>query len=129
LIGEPLRVEALVLEAVHPRLRRAVENRVGRVIAPLLLMQIGPRLHVHVDQLDPIRYIGAVPAPVLVVGGTLDANTSEPETRELYAAAHEPRALWLVPGAAHEDFSRVDPAGYRAHVIRFLRRHLEVTRD
>lgn len=125
LIGErPAPVDALVLEAVHPRLRRAIENRVGRWFAPLLLVQIEPRLHAKVEQLDPIRNIARVGAPVLVVGGVLDANTTGEETRALFAAAHEPKELWLVAGAAHEDFSRADAAGYREHVIGFLRRTL-----
>jgi alpha-beta hydrolase superfamily lysophospholipase len=122
--GEPLRCDALVLEAVHPRLRQAIENRVGRFAAPLLLMQIKPRLGVDIDQLDPIRGIAGVAAPVLIVGGALDGFTPPAESRALFAAAHEPKELWIVERAVHEDFSRVDPAGYREHVIGFLRRHL-----
>jgi alpha-beta hydrolase superfamily lysophospholipase len=125
LLGDqPLACDALVLEAVHPRLRRAVENRVGRAMAPLLLMQIEPRLRVGVEQLDPIRKIAAVRTPVLVVGGLLDALTTAQETRELFAAARDPKELWIVERAAHEDFSRADPAGYHEHVVGFLRRHL-----
>jgi uncharacterized protein len=122
--GQPLHCDALVLEAVHPRLRLAIENRVGRLAAPLLLMQIKPRLGVDVDQLDPIRAIATVDAPVLVVGGALDGFTPPLETRELFAAAREPKELWIVGRAVHEDFSRVDPVGYREHVVGFLRRHL-----
>ena len=122
--GEPLFCDALVLEAVHPRLRQAVENRVGRLAAPLLLMQIKPRLGVDIGELDPIGGIGAIHAPVLVVGGALDGFTPPEETRELFAAALEPKELWIVERAAHEDFSRADPAGYREHVVGFLRRHL-----
>ena len=123
--AEPLRVDALVLEAVHPDLRRAVENRVGRLIAPLLLVQIEPRLGVKVERLNPARRIADVAAPVLVVGGALDANTTEADTRDLFAAARAPKELWIVTGAAHEDFSKVDPAGYDAHVVAFLKRNLD----
>jgi fermentation-respiration switch protein FrsA (DUF1100 family) len=125
--GEPLRCDALVLEAVHPQLGRAVEARVGRVMAPFLLLQIEPRLGVSVDELDPIRGIASVQAPVLVVGGELDELTTAVETFELYSAAPEPKELWIVDRAVHEDFSRADPAGYREHVVEFLRRHLVPT--
>jgi uncharacterized protein len=128
---QPAGFDAVVLEATYPRLRRAVENRVGlrfrsldALLAPLLLVQIEPRLHVTADQLEPIRWIAKVGAPVLVVGGSRDAHTTEEETRELFAAAATPRELWIVEGAAHQDFSRYDPAGYDAHVIAFLRREL-----
>ena len=121
---EPLRVDALVLEAVHPGLKRAIENRVGRLMTPLLVLQIEPRLGVRLAQLDPARRIPDVGAPVLVVGGALDPFSTEDDTRALFAAAHEPKELWIVPRAAHEDFARVDPAGYREHVVDFLRRRL-----
>lgn len=125
LLGEaPPQVDALVLEAVHPRLRRAVENRVGRAFAPLLLAQIEPRLGVPISKLNPIRRLPDVDAPVLVVGGDRDTDTTEAETRALFDAAREPKELWIVRGAAHEDFSRVDPDGYRRHVIEFLSRNL-----
>ena len=129
--SQPAGFDAVVLEAVYPRLRRAVENRVGlrlgaldHWLAPLLLTQIEPRLHVSVEQLEPIRNIARLGAPVMVVGGSRDAYTTEEETRELFAAATEPRELWIVEGAAHQDFSRFDPQGYDAHVVAFLRRWL-----
>lgn len=120
----PAQPDALVLEAVHPRLRPAIENRVGRVMTPLLVMQIEPRLGVTLSQLDPIRGIDAVHAPVMVVGGELDPWTTADDTRALFAAAREPKSLWIVPHAVHEDFSHVDAAGYREHVIGFLRAQL-----
>jgi uncharacterized protein len=129
--SQPARFDAVVLEAVYPRLRRAVGNRInlrlrplGTVLAPLLLAQVKPRLGVAVEDLEPIRHIAALGAPVLVVGGSLDAHTTEEETRDLHAAAAEPRELWIVEGAAHQDFSRFDAAGYEARVIGFLRRNL-----
>jgi pimeloyl-ACP methyl ester carboxylesterase len=125
LLGEaPPQVDALVLEAVHPRLRRAIENRVGRWFAPLMLLQVEPRLGVPIAILNPVHHIAAVDAPVLVVGGARDADTTEEETRALFAAACEPKELWIVPGAGHEDFARFDPEGYRQHVVGFLRRNL-----
>ena len=122
--GTTPHVDALVLEAVHPRLRRAIENRVGRWFAPFLMIQIEPRLGVPIANLNPVRHVAAVDAPVLVVGGALDANTTQQETRDLFAAARDPKELWIVPGAAHEDFSMIDPDGYRRHVVAFLWRHL-----
>ncbi len=125
LLGEaPPHVDALVLEAVHPMLRCAVEHRVGRWFAPLLLAQIEPRLGVSPSKLNPIYHLPEVDAPVLVLGGERDADTTAAETRELFDAAREPKELWIVPGATHEDFSRVDPQGYRRHVVGFLRRNL-----
>jgi alpha-beta hydrolase superfamily lysophospholipase len=129
--GQPVGFDAVVLEAVYPRVGQAVENRVGMragvfkyVLAPLLLAQMEPRLHITPRDLEPIRHMAALGAPVLVVGGSRDAHTTEEETRALFGAAAEPRELWIVDGAIHQDFSRFDPAGYAAHVIAFLKRNL-----
>jgi alpha-beta hydrolase superfamily lysophospholipase len=132
LLGQqPAGFDAVVLEAVYPRLRRAIANRIdirleplGAALAPLLLVQIEPRLGVAVEQLEPIRHIARLGAPVLIVGGARDEHTTAEETCELFAAAVEPRELWIVDGAVHQDFSRFDDDGYEIHVVAFLRRHL-----
>lgn len=132
LLGDqPAGFDAVVLEAVYPRIGQAVENRIGMqagalkyVLAPLLLAQMEPRMHIRPHDLEPIRYAAALGAPVLIVGGSRDEYTTEAETRALFAAAAEPKLLWIVAGAAHQDFSRFDAAGYQAHVIGFLQRTL-----
>lgn len=133
LLGEqPAGFDAIVLEAVYPRLGRALDNRIGisagwlrKALAPLLLVQIEPRLGVTPAQLEPIRNIAKLGAPVLVVGGSRDAHTTEEETRELFAAAAKPKDLWIVDGAGHQDFARFDRSGYEAAVVGFLTRHLD----
>ena len=58
------------------------------------------------------------------MAGTADQHTTEAQTRALFAAANEPKELWLVPGASHDDLFRHDRRGYSDHVLSFLRRHL-----
>jgi len=36
----------------------------------------------------------------------------------------EPKRLWVVNGASHQDFLAVDPSGYAQEVIGFLREYL-----
>jgi pimeloyl-ACP methyl ester carboxylesterase len=134
LLGDqPAGFDAVVLEAVYPRLGRAIDNRIGirvgwmrKALAPLLLVQIEPRLGVRPEELEPVRHVAKLGAPLMIVGGSRDAHTTEEETRDLFAAAVEPKTLWIVEGAAHQDFSRFDRAGYEANVVAFLRRHLGV---
>jgi hypothetical protein len=127
LAPQPLGVDAVVLEAVYPRLRRAVENRVrlrlGPLtpwVTPLLLWQLTPRLHLQLSDLEPIRSISHLAAPVLIAAGADDQHTTLAETQELFAAASEPKELWIASGAKHQDLLTFDPAGYEAHVLRFL---------
>jgi fermentation-respiration switch protein FrsA (DUF1100 family) len=135
LSGDRGHPDALVLEAVFPSLAEATDNRVAmrvgglsRLLTPLFLLQLEPRLGVSPDKLRPVDSIGEVHCPILVVSGTADRHTTEAQTRALFAAARDPKELWLVPGATHDDLYRFDPEGYAAHVIDFLDRHLAAVR-
>jgi fermentation-respiration switch protein FrsA (DUF1100 family) len=128
---QPLGVDAVVLEAVYPRFSRAIENRVrirlgslAPLVTPLLLVQLGPRLDVSPAGLEPIRSMGRLGAPVLVVAGSRDRHTTAAESEDLFRAAVEPKRLWLVDGARHQDLFAYDPAGYESHVVGFLRKYL-----
>jgi len=127
LAHHPLPVDALILEAVYPTLKAAVSNRLadrfgplGPPLAPLLLLQVGPRLGVSPEALRPVDHIADVGCPVFILGGTADNRTTPEETEWLFSAAREPRQLWLVPGAAHVDLARFAPAEYRRRVLGFL---------
>ena len=111
LAPQPSGFDAVVLEAVYPRVARAVENRIrirvgplAPVLAPLLLVQLQPRLHVSPWDLEPIRSIARLGSPVLVVAGSRDQHTTLAESEELFRAAVEPKRLWVVGGAGHQDF-------------------------
>ena len=64
-----------------------------------------------VDELRPVESIRQLPCPVLILSGTADRHTTEAQTRALFAAANDPKELWLVPGASHDDL-RFDETGY-----------------
>ncbi len=128
---QPAGFDAIVLEAVYPRIGRAVENRVrlrvgvlAPLLTPLLLAQIPLRLHISPHDLEPIRHIADVGAPVLIAAGSRDEHTTLGESEELYGTAVQPKQLWVVDGARHQDFLAYDPAGYEAHVIEFLVQYL-----
>jgi Hydrolases of the alpha/beta superfamily len=128
---QPAGYDAVVLEAVYPRVYRAIENRVrirlgsvAPLLTPLFIAQLPLRLHVAPKDLEPIRSIARLGAPVLVVAGSRDEHTTLAESTELFAAAAEPKELWVLQGATHEDFLAFDPDEYTAHVVSFLRRYL-----
>jgi uncharacterized protein len=128
---QPAGFDAIVLEAVYPRIGRAVENRVrlragalAPLLTPLLLAQIPLRLHISPHDLEPIRHIAEVGAPLLIAAGSRDEHTTLSESEELYSAAMQPKQLWILDGARHQDFLAYDSAGYEAHVIGFLVKYL-----
>jgi uncharacterized protein len=131
LAPQPSGFDAVVLESVYPRIGRAVENRIrmrlgslAPALTPLLLVQLEPRLHITASDLEPIRWISRLGAPVLVAAGSRDQHTTLEESRELYAAAVQPKSLWVVEGAVHQDLLAFDPTAYEEHVVEFLRRYL-----
>jgi uncharacterized protein len=132
LAHQPTGADALVLEAVFPRITRATENRLrmrvgplARPLAHLLLWQLPWHLHIAASDLEPIRYVAHVAAPVLVVAGSSDERTTLEESLELYGAAAEPKSLWIVEGAKHQDLLAFDPKGYEATVVPFLQKYLQ----
>ena len=128
---QPSGFDAVVLEAVYPRVARAIENRIrirlgplAPALTPLLLVQLQPRLHISPRDLEPIRSIDRLGSPVLVVAGSRDQHTTLAESEELFRAARQPKRLWVVSGARHQDFLSFDPAGYDSEVVGFLLEHL-----
>jgi alpha-beta hydrolase superfamily lysophospholipase len=128
---QPSGFDAVVLEAVYPRVGLAIENRIrirlgplAPALTPLLLLQIRPRLGMSPSDLEPIRSIAQLGAPVLVVAGSRDQHTTLAESEELFRAAGQPKRLWVVSGARHEDFQSFDPTRYETEVVGFLLKHL-----
>jgi uncharacterized protein len=123
--------DAVILESMYPTITDAVADRlairlghVGRPLAPLLLWQLPWRVGVTTDDLRPIDAIAALDAPVLITAGTADKHTTWRETEQIYAAAHAPKELWAVNGAAHVDLHRFGGAQYEARVSEFFQAHL-----
>ena len=131
LLGSPLSIDAMVLESVFPNLRDAVHNRVAGILGPLswvpaelLLVQLKPRLGIDVESVRPIDHIREVGCPVYVISGTLDCHTTADETESMFATAREPKRLWLVEGAAHQDLMQFDRAKYSKQVLAFFDQYL-----
>ena len=124
-------IDALVIEVMYPTIEEATANRMamylgppGAWLAPLMAAQIPLRTGVELEQLRPIEAVKSLASPVFVIGGTRDRHTPEAETRRIFAAAPEPKQLWMVEGKAHENFHEVVPAEYEKRVGAFLERHL-----
>jgi uncharacterized protein len=122
--AEPLDADALVLESVYPTIGQATANRVGPILAPLLLWQLGPRLGLSLRDLRPIDHIAQVRVPLFVLSGEEDRSTTPDETRAMFAKANEPKTLWLVPGAAHVDLHAIASAEYERRILAFFGRYL-----
>jgi fermentation-respiration switch protein FrsA (DUF1100 family) len=122
---------AVVLESMFPTIREAVQDRLALHLgsfaepaAPMLLWQLDWRLGISPEQLRPIVDLPALHAPVLIAAGDIDRHTTLPETRRIYAAANEPKELWIVQGAAHVDLHSFTPVAYEARISEFLAKYM-----
>lgn len=79
------------------------------------------RFYTGVDArlISPIDAIGRIsPRPVLLIFG--EHEVANGRAREQFAAAGEPKALWIVPGVGHGGYIQTWPDEYEARVISFF---------
>ena len=131
LAQQNLKLDAVILESLHPTLEEAVDNRLklhfgdhGSILLPLMLWQLSFYLDVSLDALSPITRINNLNAPVLFISGTHDVHTTQPETERLYDAARFPKELWIVPGAQHLNMHSYAGREYEQCVSDFLSYYL-----
>ena len=129
----PPDIDAILLESVYPTVSEAVHNRVQmrlgvlhHIVAPLLLIQLRPRLGVLPDQLCPIDQLAGIHCPILIASGDCDRHTTIEETRRLFGAANEPKHLIVFEGAGHVDLLAHDHAKYENEIVAILNKIIGV---
>ncbi len=64
------------------------------------------------------------PRPILLIHGEEDSYIPVDQSRILYAAASDPRYMWIVPGARHNQSAIVAPQEYAQRTVSFFDRYL-----
>jgi pimeloyl-ACP methyl ester carboxylesterase len=125
------RLDAVILESMHPTLEEAVQNRLrlhlgetGPALSPLLLSLLSYRLDVSPAALNPISRIGELNAPLLLISGTDDRHTKVAETGRLFDAARQPKEMWIVPGGGHFNMHAYAGREYEDRIAGFLGRYM-----
>lgn len=133
LASPPLDVNALVLEMVYPNINQAVSNRLsmrlgawGAILTPLLTWQLKPRLGIGTDALMPIAQVGKISIPKLFIAGEQDQHTTLRESEQMFAAAAEPKELWIVEGAKHTDLYAEKKQEYEQRILKFFEDRLRI---
>jgi fermentation-respiration switch protein FrsA (DUF1100 family) len=85
------RCAGLILEAPFPS-ARAVAGRVLPLIGPLLIWGF-----------DTKSRVSRLQIPLLVIHGDRDEVIAYELGRDVFAAAREPKWMWTIPGATHND--------------------------
>lgn len=125
------RLDAVILESLHPTIEEAVENRLklhfgehGSLLLPLILFHLSFYLDIPIKDLNPIENINNLNSPLLLISGTSDAHTTLPETERLFAAARDPKEIWIIPGAGHFNMHSYAGRTYENRISAFLFQYL-----
>lgn len=120
-------VDVIVLESVYPTVTDAVHNRVRmrmgvlhHVFAPLLLVQLHPRLGISPNQLCPIDGLTQIKCPILIASGDRDEHTPIDETNRIFDTANKPKKLVIFDAAEHVDLLAHDPSKYENEIIGYV---------
>lgn len=126
-----IELDAVILESLHPTIEEAVENRLklhfgeyGSMLLPLVLFQFSFYLNIPIHDLNPIEKIKNIDTPLLLISGTDDAHTTLPETERLFAAARDPKEIWIIPSAGHFNMHSYAGRTYENRILAFLFQYL-----
>ncbi len=111
-VSQELPLRALILESTFTSL-----ERVARRLFPMLPAGIPlSEKYASIEKLPRVR------CPVMVIHGEQDELIPVQEGLDLYYAAPEPKELYLVKGAGHNDVSLVAGKEYSRRIASFLRK-------
>jgi uncharacterized protein len=95
------------------------------LFAPLVAWFGERETGIEVRQVRPIDDVAQIaPRAILIVQGALDPAVPPENGIRLYEAAGQPKELYLVPGAGHGGYMRMEPQEFERRVVGFLERHL-----
>lgn len=115
-IGQLLDSLPQLADLPRPIVALAARLVLARSDVPLLTV-----LTLHPTPEDLIARIA--PRGVLLIHGSEDEMVPVEQAHRLYAAAREPKALWIVEGGGHRGLRGFAFEGYRARVLAFLARY------
>lgn len=115
------RVRAVILEALWPSLEEEMDDKAHHAIGRWPTKLGMKRSGVDFANVRPIDHIAEIaPRPLLLLGGSIEHDTPVPVTQRVFDAAKAPKRLWIVPGADHGEYFKVQPVDYERTVMSFL---------
>ena len=112
--------------AIFARIKLVYENHSDhfwRFLLWLLMRFAQPRMGCRYPSVSKsLKYMQ--PRPVFFIHGKEDRYIDVSQTRMLYAEAPDPKYLWVVEGAKHNQSVAVQPRQYARRTVGFFLRHL-----
>ncbi len=120
----------LVLESTYSSLEENLPNilpgiaRTPGFLAPYIFKRMDAATTEPLTEVLPAETVKSLHMPLLVIHGERDQLVPTEQGRAIFAAANEPKQLYIVPGAGHLDIFTVDPAAFTTQMRAFLAEYL-----
>jgi dipeptidyl aminopeptidase/acylaminoacyl peptidase len=117
------RLRAVVIEAAYPTLKEEVAFffRAIPLAGPIATLWGQLEAGSDLDAARPVDEIcGISPRPVLLIYGIDDGEVPPGSAEAMFAAACEPKALWLVEGVGHGGYVEVVSREYKRRLLAFF---------
>jgi len=123
------RVSVVVAESGFATLRSIFDDYQKRMIKlpwhylRNIVIRRSERLaHFKANAVSPLEAVREIRIPVFIVHGTADDLIDFRYSVMVYEQANEPKELWLIPGARHNDIVDVGGEEYRRRILEFFDR-------
>jgi uncharacterized protein len=125
------RVRAVVAESGFATLRSIFDDYQKRMIMlpwhylrNIVIKRSEHIAHFRANAVSPLNVMKDIHVPVFIIHGTADGLIKSSYSEDLYAIAHEPKQLWLIPEAQHNDIAEKGGEEYTRRILDFFRKHL-----
>ncbi len=115
-------IEAVVADSAYP----ALDEMISRVspfplLHPFIRFFAEREVGMPAQAMRPVDEIGQIsPRPVFIIQGDADQVVPGDSAQRLYAAAGEPKTLWVGPGIGHVRMRAAQPEEYDRRVFAFF---------
>jgi hypothetical protein len=125
------RVVAVVAESGFATLRTVFDDYQRRIIKlpwhylrNIVIKRSEHLAHFKANAVSPLEAVKEIHIPIFIMHGTADDRIDCRYSEAVYAAAKEPKELWLIPGARHDNMAEVGGEEYTKRVLDFFTRHV-----
>ena len=125
------RVVALVAESGFATLRTIFDDYQKRMIMlpwhylrNIVIRRSEHLAHFKASAVSPLEAVTRVHVPVFILHGTADTLIDARYSSMVFARANEPKELWLIAGAKHNNMADMGGEEYRRRVLGFFATHL-----
>lgn len=125
------RVAAVVAESGFATLRSVFDDYQKRMIKlpwhylrNIVIKRSEYIAHFKANAVSPVEAVRDVHVPIFILHGTADNLIKYTYSVNLFESTGEPKELWLIEGARHNDMAEVGGEEYRRRVVGFFVKHL-----